>query len=148
MAAVLFPSNRVNAVPLQYDPTFADLAGRTPEPSRLPETPYLDLMNSFEWKSDMSTNAGVLAQAAHMQQQAAIPEQVVRMAATRGDIPWRDAEALARPPAPGVARHGIHEPARRRDAEDAHAALMRAAEQGEARVAHMASRRAQQDLIA
>ena len=28
MAATLFPSHRVNAVPLQYDPTFEDLAGR------------------------------------------------------------------------------------------------------------------------
>ncbi|HIE68679.1 MAG TPA: hypothetical protein EYP98_00165 [Planctomycetes bacterium] len=75
----VFSTNRVNAVPLQYEPSFADLAGRTSAPSRLPETPYLDLAQSFDWRSEMSTNAGVLAQAAHMQQQALIQEQVVRM---------------------------------------------------------------------
>ncbi len=70
MSAVLFPTYRVNAVPLQYDPTFADLGGRVAQPPRLPKTPYLDLQNSFEWRSDMSMNAGVMAQVAHQQQQA------------------------------------------------------------------------------
>ena len=51
----LFPTDRVNAVPLQYEPTFADLAGRPVQAeSRLPETPFLDLVTSFDFRSDMS----------------------------------------------------------------------------------------------
>ena len=144
----LFPTDRVNAVPLQYEPTFADLAGRPVQAeSRLPETPFLDLVTSFDFRSDMSTNAGVLAQTAHMQQQALIQEQVVRMAATRGNLPWRDAEALARPPAPGAPAR-IHEPAMRRDAGEAERAMMGAAEQHEAAIDQHRRTREVQDLIA
>ena len=73
MAAAQFQTDRVNAVPQQYEPSFYDVAGKPVQAeSRLPETPYLDLANSFAWRSDMSTNAGVLAQVAHMQRQGAI----------------------------------------------------------------------------
>ena len=94
----------------------------------------------------MSVNAGMLAQVAHQQQQAAIQEQVVRMAASRGDIPWRDAEAIARPPGAG-APASVHAPADRRAADEGSAALAAAAEDHDARLRSMAAIRIQQHLI-